>query len=114
MIFCGVPGTRGRCPCLTPTKAIRAVPPRQEGRSMNRRILLWMLGVGAGVAVATQARADRMRILPDVRAGEPASGGDQVDADLQRFLDGARVGDRRAHGRSEERRGGDEVRRRMW
>jgi len=39
-----------------------------------------------------------MRVLPDVRAGEPTAGGDQVDAELQRFLEGVRVGERRAHG----------------
>ena len=65
---------------------------------MNRRSFVRTLGVGAGVAVATRAWADRIRILPDVRAGDPASGGEQVGAELQRFLDGVRVRERRAHG----------------
>ena len=65
---------------------------------MTRRGFLHMLGVGAGVAVATPARSDRIRILPEVRAGEPAVGGDRVGPELRRFLDGVRVGERRTHG----------------
>ncbi|MGH7305249.1 MAG: ARPP-1 family domain-containing protein [Candidatus Rokuibacteriota bacterium] len=65
---------------------------------MNRRSLLWMLGVGAGVAVARPAPADRIRILPEVTAGEPAAGGERVAAVVRRFLEGVRVGERRAYG----------------
>ncbi len=65
---------------------------------MTRRSLLQMLGVGAGVAVVTRARADRIRILPEVRAAEPPVGGDRVGAELRRFLDAVRVGERRTHG----------------
>jgi ARG and Rhodanese-Phosphatase-superfamily-associated Protein domain len=64
---------------------------------MTRRGFIQVLGVGAGVAVATSARADRIRVLPEVGAGEPTVVGDRVGPDLQRFLDGVRVGERRAH-----------------
>jgi hypothetical protein len=64
---------------------------------MTRRGFIQVLGVGAGVAVATSARADRIRVLPEVGAGEPAGSGDKVGPELQRFLDGVRVGERRAH-----------------
>jgi ARG/rhodanese/phosphatase superfamily protein len=65
---------------------------------MRRRSLLWMLGAGMGVAMATPARADRVRILPGVTAGEPAVGGERVASLVQRFLEGVRVGERRAYG----------------
>jgi ARG and Rhodanese-Phosphatase-superfamily-associated Protein domain len=64
---------------------------------MTRRGFIQVLGVGAGVAVATSARADRIRVLPEVGSGEPAVAGDRVGPELQRFLDGVRVGERRAH-----------------
>ena len=65
---------------------------------MTRRNLLQILGVGAGAVIATPARADRIRILPEVRAGEPPVRNDRAAAALRRFLDGVRVGERRAHG----------------
>jgi ARG and Rhodanese-Phosphatase-superfamily-associated Protein domain len=65
---------------------------------MNRRRLLQMLCVGMGVAVANRAWADRIRILPQVSAGEPPTGGDRAGSDLRRFLDGVRVGEHRAYG----------------
>ena len=65
---------------------------------MTRRSLVRMLGLGAGVAIAAPARADRIRILPEVRAGEAPSGGGSLGTDLRRFLEGVRVGERRAHG----------------
>ena len=65
---------------------------------MTRRSLLQMLGVGAGAVIAAPARADRIRILPEVRAGEPPVRSDWAAAELRRFLDGVRVGERRAHG----------------
>ncbi len=65
---------------------------------MTRRSLLHLLGVGAGVAIATPARADRIRILPEMRAGEAASGGGPAGTDLRRFLEGVRVGEGRTHG----------------
>jgi len=57
-----------------------------------------MLGLGAGVAIASPARADRIRVLPEVRAGEAPSGGGSLGTDLRRFLESVRVGERRAHG----------------
>ena len=65
---------------------------------MTRRSLLRMLGLGAGVAIASPARADRIRVLPEVRAGEAPSGGGSLGTDLRRFLESVRVGERRAHG----------------
>jgi hypothetical protein len=65
---------------------------------MHRRSLLWMLGVGMGVAVATPARADRVRILPQTTAGEPAAGGDSAASVARPFLEGARLGERRTYG----------------
>ena len=65
---------------------------------MTRRNLLQMLGIGAGVVIAGPARADRIRILPEVRAGEAPADGDRVGAELRRFLGGVRVGERRTHG----------------
>jgi ARG and Rhodanese-Phosphatase-superfamily-associated Protein domain len=66
---------------------------------MNRRSLLWVLGAGLGIAVAKPARADRVRILPPVAAGEPAAGGDDRAASAaRRFLESVRVGERRAYG----------------
>src|SRR2546428_759065 len=65
---------------------------------MTRRSLVRMLGLGAGVAIASPARADRIRILPEVSAGEAPSGGGSLGTDLRRFLEGVRVGERRAHG----------------
>jgi hypothetical protein len=57
-----------------------------------------MLGLGAGVAIASPARADRIRVLPEVRAGEAPSGGGSLGTDLRRFLESVRVGERRAYG----------------
>src|SRR5882762_5828663 len=65
---------------------------------MTRRSLLRMLGLGAGVAIASPARADRIRVLPEVRAGEAPSGGGSLGTDVRRFLESVRVGERRAHG----------------
>ena len=65
---------------------------------MDRRSLLWILGVGTGVAVVRPAQADRVRILPQVSPGEPAAGGDRVASTARRFLEGVRVGERRAYG----------------
>jgi len=64
---------------------------------MTRRGFIQVLGVGAGVAVATSARADRIRVLPEVGAGEPAVASDEAGPELRRFLDRVRVGERRAH-----------------
>jgi hypothetical protein len=52
-----------------------------------------MLGLGAGVAIASPARADRIRVLPEVRAGEAPSGGGSLGTDLRRFLESVRVGE---------------------
>lgn len=57
-----------------------------------------MLGVGAAVAAATPARADRIRVLPDVRAGEAPPAPGPAGADLRRFLEGVKVGEHRAYG----------------
>jgi len=65
---------------------------------MTRRSLLHMLALGTGVAIARPARADRIRILPEVRAGEAPSGGGPVGSDLRRFLEGVRVGEHCTHG----------------
>jgi hypothetical protein len=65
---------------------------------MTRRSLLRVLGLGAGVAIASPARADRIRVLPEVRAGEAPSGGGSLGTDLRRFLESVRVGERRAYG----------------
>ena len=64
---------------------------------MNRRSLLQMLGVGMGVAVATPAWAQKIRILPGAGEGAPSAGGDQALAEVRRVLAGVRVGERRAH-----------------
>jgi len=67
---------------------------------MNRRSLLRWLGVGAGVAMATPAWADRIRILPgNAGAGEPGPAADPAAAvELRRFLSGVRSGERRTYG----------------
>jgi len=65
---------------------------------MNRRSLVHMLGVGMGVAVASPAWAQKIRILHGGGGGEPAVGGDQAGSEVRRFLAGVRVGERRAHG----------------
>jgi hypothetical protein len=65
---------------------------------MNRRSLLQMLGVGMGVAVATPAWAQKIRILPGAGAGAPSAGGDRALPEVGRVLAGVRVGERRAHG----------------
>src|SRR5882762_3644752 len=65
---------------------------------MTRRSLLRMLGLGADVAIASPARADRIRVLPEVRAREAPSGGGSLGTDLRSFLESARAGERRAHG----------------
>jgi len=65
---------------------------------MNRRSLLQMLGVGMGVAVATPAWAQKIRILPGAGEGAPSAGGDQALSQVRRVLAGVRVGERRAHG----------------
>lgn len=65
---------------------------------MNRRNLLQMLGIGLGVAVASPASAQKIRILPGGAAGEPTAGGDQAGSEVRRFLGGVRVGERRAYG----------------
>src|SRR5262245_38012692 len=60
---------------------------RPGGERMTRRSLLRMLGVGAGVvAVATPARADRIRVLPGGGAAETPPGAGAIGADLGRFL----------------------------
>jgi ARG/rhodanese/phosphatase superfamily protein len=64
---------------------------------MNRRSLLQMLGVGMGVAVATPAWAQKIRILPGAGEGAPSAGGDQALSQVRRVLAGVRVGERRAH-----------------
>ena len=51
----------------------RGARSRQGGRRMNRRGFLQALGVGA-----THAQADRIRIRPEVRVGEPTGGGDRT------------------------------------
>jgi ARG and Rhodanese-Phosphatase-superfamily-associated Protein domain len=65
---------------------------------MTRRSLLQMLGLGAGVAIAAPARADRIPTLPGVAAGDAPLGGEPVGTDLRRFLGGVRTGERRAYG----------------
>lgn len=66
---------------------------------MTRRSLLQMLGVGAGVAaVATPARADRIRVLPGSGGAEVPSGAGAIGADLGRFLEGVKIGERRTYG----------------
>src|SRR4029453_15993082 len=70
----------------------------REGRRMTRRSLLQMLGLGAGVAIAAPARADRIRILPGMAAGDAPLGGEPVGTDLRRFLGSVRTGERRANG----------------
>ena len=66
---------------------------------MTRRSLLQMLSVGAGVvAVAAPARADRIRVLPGGGASETPPGAGATGADLGRFLEGARIGERRTYG----------------
>ena len=65
---------------------------------MNRRNLLQVLGVGVGVAAASPAWAQKIRILPGGAAGEPAAGGNQAGSEVRRFLGGVRVGERRAYG----------------
>ena len=55
---------------------------------MNRRGFIQLLGVG--VAVATPAWADRIRVLPDVGGGEPAVSGGEIRPELRRFLVGVR------------------------
>jgi len=64
---------------------------------MTRRVFIQVLGVGAGVAVATSARADRIRVLPEVGAGEPAVASDEAGPELRRFLARVRGGERRTH-----------------
>jgi ARG and Rhodanese-Phosphatase-superfamily-associated Protein domain len=66
---------------------------------MTRRSLLQMLSVGAGVvAVAAPARADRIRVLPGGGASETPPGAGATGADLGRFLEGVRIGERRTYG----------------
>jgi hypothetical protein len=65
---------------------------------MNRRSLLRMLGVGMSVVGASQAWAQRIRILPGGGGATSAAGGDTVADDVRRCLDGVRVGDHRAYG----------------
>ena len=66
---------------------------------MTRRSLLQMLSVGAGVvSVATPARADRIRVLPGGGAGEAPPGAGAIGADLGRFLEGVKIGERRTYG----------------
>lgn len=58
-----------------------------------------MLSVGAGVvSVATPARADRIRVLPGGGAGEAPPGASVIGADLGRFLEGVKIGERRTYG----------------
>ena len=64
---------------------------------MNRRSLLQMLGVGMGVAVATPAWAQKIRILPGAGEGAPSAGGDLALSQVGRVLAGVRVGERRGH-----------------
>jgi ARG/rhodanese/phosphatase superfamily protein len=65
---------------------------------MNRRSLLQMLGVGMGVAAASPAWAQKIRILPGAGEVPPAAGDDQAMSEVRRVLAGVRVGERRAHG----------------
>jgi hypothetical protein len=65
---------------------------------MNRRSLLQMLGAGMGVAIATPAWAQKIRILPGAGESAPSAGGDRAPSDVRRVLAGVRVGERRAHG----------------
>jgi hypothetical protein len=65
---------------------------------MNRRSLLQMLGLGMGVAVATPAWAQKIRIFHGGGGGEPAVGGAQAGSEVRRLLAGVRVGERRTHG----------------
>jgi len=66
---------------------------------MTRRSLLQMLSVGAGVvAAAAPARADRIRVLPGGGASEAPPGAGAIGADLGRFLEGVKIGERRTYG----------------
>ncbi len=66
---------------------------------MTRRSLLQMLSVGAGVtAVATPARADRIRVLSSGSASEAPTGAGAIGAELGRFLEGVKIGERRTYG----------------
>jgi hypothetical protein len=65
---------------------------------MNRRSLLQMIGAGMGVVVAQPAWAQKIRVLPGTSTGELVIAGDQIGAQVRRFLSAVKVGERRAHG----------------
>jgi hypothetical protein len=65
---------------------------------MNRRSLLQMLGVGMGVAAASPAWAQKIRILPGAGEVAPAAGSEQAMSEVRRVLAGVRVGERCARG----------------